>query len=248
MPKSLSYDEAWTMIQENNKLIQEKHQEYEKEIAELREQIKQIKKIKKLIKQNNEQTKKSDNEIAERCEPLSQTDKHHFPTTEEIMNDVFGKPDHFSHLAEKEFVHPDILDTFNELNYGFTIISREARFWDENHKTLAVISIMLESDDFILCIDVHYTPDERNVREHIEQLKFVHRHYKKRRLKEKKIIGAIGSHHALSDEMKNFIIENGLYIVVPFGNTFKIDVPENFQPRIFYGEEQKNNSDTPNNS
>jgi hypothetical protein len=35
------------------------------------------------------------------------------------------------------------------------------------------------------------------------------------------------------EKLKNLVIEHGLYVITPTGNTFKIDVLEGFQPKTF---------------
>jgi seryl-tRNA synthetase len=241
IPQLLSYDEIWAMHQETARIIQEtanqareKQQEHDKEIAEIREILKQtdeqIKQTDEQIKQTYEQIKQTDEQIKQTYEQIKQTDKQIKQTNKQIgdLSNCFGE-------VEEYLVAPLIEDKFNELNYHFTKAQRRVRFQDENKQILAEVDIMLVNDDFVICIEVKVTPDEADLLEHIERLKIVHRHYKEHHPKEMKIIGAIAG-PAFSDKLRNTVIASGLYVVVPAGNSFKIDVPENFQPRIFYGD------------
>jgi hypothetical protein len=231
IPKLLSFDEVWAMTQETAKIIQEnakqareKQQEHDKEIAEMREILK------KADEQSIEQRKKHEKEIAEIREILKQTDKQIKRTGKQIgdLGNRFGR------VAE-HLVAPRIEDKFNELNYHFGAATQN--FWvrGDNDQILAEIDIMLVNDDFVLCIEVKVKPNEADVLEHIERLKIVHRYYKKRSSKEMKVIGAIAG-TIFSPNLVETIINNGLYLVVPSGNSFKIDVPKNFQPQFFYSE------------
>jgi hypothetical protein len=220
IPKLLSYDEVWAITQESARLIQEnakrsrkKHREHEKKIAELRE----------LFKQTDEQIKQTDEQIKKTNKQIKRTEKQlgH-------LGNRFGE-------MEEYLVLPRIEDKFNELNYHFNEADKEVILMDENKKVVAEVDIMLENDDFILCVEVKVKPNESDVRKHIERLKIVQRHYRKRRPKEMKVIGAIAG-TVFNPKLKKIVLNSGLYLVVPSGNSFRIDVPANFQPRIFYGE------------
>jgi hypothetical protein len=46
------------------------------------------------------------------------------------------------------------------------------------------------------------------------------------------LIGAIAG-LVFPNDVRKFAIQSGLYIIVPNGDTVKIDVPDNFKPRMF---------------
>ncbi|MDR0390873.1 MAG: YraN family protein, partial [Planctomycetaceae bacterium] len=167
-------------------------------------------------------------------EQIKQTDEQMRRTDEQLKKQLGDLGNRFGEV-EEYLVVPSIEDKFNELNYHFTAAVRNFKLMDENRKALAEIDIVLENDDFILCIEVKVKPTRSDVRNHIKRLKTAQRYYKKHRPKEMKIIGAIAG-TAFRDELRDFVIANGLYVVVPSGNTFKIDVPKNFQPKCFYGD------------
>jgi chromosome segregation ATPase len=287
-----SFEEVWSItqentkqikeinkiLQENNKQIQEKHkqlqendkqlQEKQKEseikitdlyilqkqtfeaiiqvqrevttqIKELSEHVKQndklikevseaMKETDKLVKEIGEQIKENGKLIKEVSEAIKGTDKKVKETTEQLgkFGNRFGE-------MEEHLVAPRITEKFNDFGYHFSEVGRNIKLYDENRQRLTEIDIFLEDDDFILCVEVKVKPDEFDVKKHINQIEIAHDYFKTRRPKEKKVIGAIAG-TVFNEKLKNTIIENGMYAITPTGDTFKIGVPEGFQPKFFY--------------
>jgi DNA repair exonuclease SbcCD ATPase subunit len=255
--------ESETKIEELRRLQKQTFEEIKQTQKQTNEQIKktgehlrqtdeQFKKtfeeIKQAQKQTDEQIKQTDEQIKKTDEHLRQTDEQFKKTFEEIKQaqkqtdeqikktgEQLGNLGNRFGEMEEYLVAPGIAEKFNELNYHFSAASRNIKLYDENEQKLAEIDIMLENDDFILCVEVKMTPNEKDLRKHINRLKIVQCYFKDRRPKERKIIGAIAG-TVFDEKFKNIVIENGLYAILPTGNTFKIDVPEGFQPKIFRSE------------
>jgi hypothetical protein len=238
----LSFEEVWAITQESARLIQEIMQENAKQAQENAKQAqenakqmqekqqeteKKIEELRRLQKQTFEEIKQSQKLTSEQ---IKLTDEQLKKTDEQLghLGNRFGD-------VEEYLVAPGIAEKFNELNYHFSEAARNIKIYGEDKQKLAEIDIMLENDDFILCVEVKVSPNEKDLRKHINRLKIVQRYFKDRRPTERKIIGAIAG-TVFDDEFKNIVIENGLYTIMPTGNTFKIDVPEGFQPQIFSGE------------
>jgi uncharacterized coiled-coil DUF342 family protein len=246
----MTFEKVWFVLQENAKQIREKNEQIDKELGEIRnfvrqlseqqkqtdEQIKQLseqqKQTDKQIKQLSEQQKQTDEQIKQLSEQQKQTDKQIKRTTAQLgkLGNRFGEVEEF-------LVAPGLAEKFNAFNYHFSEAARNIKITDRNtQKVMAEIDVMLENDDFILCVEVKVTPDKEDLQNHIERLKIVQQYFKDRRPKEKKIIGAIAG-TVFDHELRNIVIANGLYAIMPSGNTFKIDVPEGFQPQFFREEE-----------
>lgn len=95
----------------------------------------------------------------------------------------------------------------------------------------------MPTDNFILFVYPTDTPNSKDVHEHIHRLKVAHQHFKTNQQNKKNIIGAIAG-IVFSKDIKQMIIENGLYVIKAKRNKFIIDVPENFQPKYFVGEKE----------
>jgi hypothetical protein len=223
IPK-LSFEEVWAITQESARLIQEinkTRQEDAKKAKENQEETeKKIAEVWALIKQTDKQLKQTDEQIKRTEAQLKRTDKQ------------LGKLGNRFGEVEEYLVAPGIVEKFNELHYHFNSAGRNIKIYGENKQKVAEVDIMLENNDFILCVEVKVKPDENDIRKHIERLKIVQHYYQNRYLKEIKVIGAIAG-TVFDEKLKNLVVENGLYVIVPAGNTFKIDVPEGFQPKVF---------------
>jgi hypothetical protein len=208
--------------------IEKKAEQSAKELKEFKESLQQTHKqteetLKQFIKQTNEQFKQTN-------EQFKQTDERVKRTSKQLgkLGNRFGS-------MEEYLVAPGMIRQFNAINYHFSSTVRNYKIYGENKKKLAEIDVMLENDDYILCVEVKTAPEGKDIQKHIERLKIAQRYFKNLRPKEKKIIGAIAG-TIFSDRFKEEVIASGLYAITPSGHTFKIDVPEGFQPKIFYGE------------
>jgi hypothetical protein len=177
----------------------------------------------KRFKETAEQFKETDEKFKQLAAQSKRTDKK----IKEINKQLGNLSNRFGEV-EEHLVATRIADKFNELGYHFDEAGRNVKIFSDKN-VLAEIDILLENDDFILCIEVKVTPRDEDIANHIEQLKTAYDYFKTRRPKEKKVIGAIAG-TVFSDKLKKAILENGMYTISPTGNTFKIDVPEGFQP------------------
>ncbi|MDR2441621.1 MAG: DUF3782 domain-containing protein [Planctomycetaceae bacterium] len=242
---SLTFEEIRFIIQENAKLIQEINKTILENAKQLQEERKQLQEERKQLqekhKQAQEKRKQAENEIEELRKLQKQTFDEIKQTLKQTDEQIKKTDEQLGHLGnrfgevEEYLVAPGIAEKFNELNYHFSEAGRNIKLYDENNKKLTEIDIMLENDDFILCVEVKVSPNEKDLWKHINRLKIVQRYFKNRRPKERKIIGAIAG-TVFDEEFRNIVIENGLYTIIPTGNTFKIDVPEDFQPKNFRSE------------
>ncbi|MDR0609050.1 MAG: hypothetical protein LBG58_02980 [Planctomycetaceae bacterium] len=234
------------VLRQNQKQTDEQLKQTTEQLKQTDEQIKQtLKEAQELLKQFIKQSAERSKEIDERFKEMSkEADERRKQTDEQLKLAIeqvkragkqIGKlGNRFGSMVEY-LVAPGMLKQFNEINYHFSDVIRNYKIHGENKKILAEIDVMLENDDYILCVEVKMTPEVKDIREHIERLKIVQRYFKNRRSNEKRVIGAIAG-TIFSDQFKQEVIKNGLYAITPSGHTFKIDVPEGFQPQIFYGE------------
>ncbi|MDR2704439.1 MAG: DUF3782 domain-containing protein [Planctomycetaceae bacterium] len=224
-------EDLFKQTDERFKQTDERIKQTDEQIKQTDEQIKQTEELlKQFIKQTDEQFKQNEERFKQTDEQIKRTDEQIKRTSKQLgkLGNRFGS-------MEEYLVAPGMVRQFNEINYHFSGAVRNYKIYSENKKKIAEIDVMLENDDYILCVEVKTAPEGKDIRKHIERLKIAQRHFKNLRPNEKKIIGAIAG-TIFSDEFKKTVIENGLYAITPSGHAFKIDVPEGFQPRIFYRE------------
>jgi methyl-accepting chemotaxis protein len=234
--------ESTKQMQESTKQMQENTKQMQENAKQMQENAKQMQENVKQMQENAKQTQEKQQETETTIEELRRLQKQTFEEIKQSQKltseQIKQTGEQLGHLGnrfgdvEEYLVAPGIAEKFNELNYHFSEAARNIKIYGEDKQKLAEIDIMLENDNFILCVEVKVSPDEKDLRKHINRLKIVQRYFKNRRPIEKKIIGAIAG-TVFDDEFKNTVIENGLYAIMPTGNTFKIDVPEGFQPKVF---------------
>ncbi|MDR1053627.1 MAG: hypothetical protein LBL39_05580, partial [Planctomycetaceae bacterium] len=81
-------------------------------------------------------------------------------------------------------------------------------------------------------VEIKAKPKMEDIEKHIKRIHIYCREYKKRTKDKRKVIGAIAGAIFPSKE-KAATLEAGLFVITQNGDTVKIDIPENFKPRIF---------------
>jgi hypothetical protein len=205
----LTFEKTWQMFQETGK--------------ELRE----------LFKETDRRMKETDRQMKETDRRMQETDRLQKKNERLIsrLSKQFGHlGQRFGELAE-HLVAPGIIRIFNELGYHFNEVAR-LEIKDDHNKTLTEIDLLLENDETIVVVEVKAKPRENDIPHHITRLNILREHRKKHKKMDKKIIGAIAG--AVFDRViKANAIEAGFYTITQSGDTLKIDVPDDFEPRIF---------------
>ncbi|MDR2345890.1 MAG: hypothetical protein LBE18_07460, partial [Planctomycetaceae bacterium] len=240
----ITFEQVWLLIQENAKQAEKEFKELRALIKQTDDQIKQTneqiklndKQVKEQIKQTDEQIKQTNEQIKQTSEQIKQTDKQVRDQIKQTNKQVGELSNRFGEMTEC-LVSPEIDKEFNKFNYHFKQASCNTNIKNENDQVIAELDVLLEDDNFILCIEVKVKPDEKDIQQHINRLKIAHKHFKQIRQGEKKIVGAIAA-MVFTKKIKRLVIENGLYAITPSGKTFKVDVPDGFQPKHFVSVEE----------
>jgi hypothetical protein len=190
-------------------------------VADLKEMFRQsgerMKQIEEMIKQTGEQIKQTD-------EQMKRTDKR--------LDKQLGKlGNRFGEVIER-LVAAGVVDRFNEIGYHFRGIAPNFKVIDDDKQTLAEIDVLLENDDCFVAVEIKVKPQMGDITHHVERLKILQQYFTKQRVNGKKVIGALAG-AVFEDKIKSAAIENGLYVIVQSGKAIKIDVPKNFQPKLF---------------
>jgi hypothetical protein len=181
--------------------------------------------IKELFRQSAEQIKQTDEAIDRMSEEWKERAKR---TDAELGR--FG-----NRLGEiiEHLVAAGVADRFNEIGYHFHgVSSGNFKAKDAKGQTIAEVDVLLENDDCFVAIEVKAKPRMDDIAWHINQLKILQKYFMEHREKEKKVIGALAG-AVFADHIKKAVIENGLYAIVQSGDTIKIDVPQDFKPKLF---------------
>ena len=135
----------------------------------------------------------------------------------------------FGELAE-HLVAPGIAKRFNELGYHFDrIASRGQKIYDQEGNIKAEIDLALENGGHIIAVEVKTKPALKDIDHHIKRLQILREARNKWR-DNRKILGAIAG-AIFPTELKEAVIEAGLYVLEQSGDTMKIYLPGGFVPR-----------------
>ncbi|MDR1483865.1 MAG: DUF3782 domain-containing protein [Planctomycetaceae bacterium] len=221
--------------------VKETSEQMKKTDAQVKAVSEQMKKTDAQVKAVSEQMKKTDAQVKAVSEQMKQTDAQVKATSEQMkqtdrqikkMNKQYGDlGDRFGELAEY-LVAPGIKRVFNELGYHFYEIGRNIEIKDENDKVLTEIDLLLDNDETMIVIEVKSKPRERDIPHHTRRLEILREHIIKHKRPDKKIIGAIAG-AIFDDKTKEEAVAAGFYTITQSGDTIKLDVPPDFQPRIF---------------
>ena len=134
----------------------------------------------------------------------------------------------FGELAE-HLVAPNITEKFKALGFTFEQVSQDIRITDSKGQFLAEIDILLENGDIVIAVEVKSKPLERDVDKHIERMEILRRRADLRK-DTRKFRGAIAG-AIMKDEIRNYTLKAGFYVIEQTGGTVKITVPDGFVPR-----------------
>jgi hypothetical protein len=135
----------------------------------------------------------------------------------------------FGELIE-HLVTPNIMEKFNEIGFHFDSTTGRREIKDKNNPNMyAEIDIMLENGDIAIAVEVKAKPDRRDVEDHVKRMGVL-RWYADRHGDARKYLGAIAG-GIISQDIRDYILENGFYLIEQTGDTVKLTIPEGFTPR-----------------
>jgi hypothetical protein len=213
--KGLTFEKVWASIQKLGDKIESLTDKYDA-IFE------------REAKERQERLKAADKSMAELKKIVTETSRIVLGTNSKIgyLDKRFGEV--IEHL-----VAPNIATRFNELGYDFKEISERNLKIFENDQVITEVDILLENSKTIAVVEVKATPTKRDIKRHLKRIPIVRQWYcQLHGNTDKEFIGAIAGAVFLKN-VKQFAIENGFYVVIPSGDTLKIDVPKDFKPKIF---------------
>jgi hypothetical protein len=170
------------------------------------------------MKETDRQMKETDRKMEETAQQMKETDRQ------------IGKlGNRFGELVE-HLVAPGIMEKFNELQYHFTISSRDIKIKEPGNPNASTeIDILLENGDIAIAVEVKAKPNQGDVDDHIKRMEILRHSYGGQR-DNRKYCGAIAG-VIMSDEVREYAIKAGFYVIEQTGDTVRINIPEDFTPR-----------------
>jgi hypothetical protein len=211
----LNFEKVWAMFQETDKKFQETAERF-------KETDRRFKETDKKFKEAAERSKEFDARI-EKTRILLEESKREL---DKRMGDLGNR---FGELAE-HLVAPSINEKFNALGFHFDAIAPGGwRIDAPNGQTLAEVDILLQNTESVVAVEVKSKLLERHIDDHVKRLEVL-RGWADTHRDRRRIYGAVAG-AIVSPGVRQYALNAGLYVIVQTGDTVKIDIPEDFQPR-----------------
>jgi hypothetical protein len=223
IPKLLSFEELWAVLQDTDRIVKEtalERKNADREIKEIRDLIKETDCI---VKETALKMKETDLQLKETAIQMKETDRQ-MKETDRKIGELGGR---FGELVE-HIVAPNLLDKFNKLGFRFGKIGTNVAFKDPYGKFIAEADALLENGDAVMVVEVKSKLTVTYVRDHIARMEKL-RAYSDEHGDKRKLFGAVAA-AVVPHGVREFVFKNGLYLVEQSGDTLKIDVPEGFVP------------------
>ena len=178
-----------------------------------------------MMQENAVQMQENAVQIQELRESQRETDR----SIKALTKQMGGLHNSFGEMAE-HLVAPGIVERFNNLGYHFDgIADRGFKILDEKGNLKIEIDILLENGDYILVVEVKADVRKNDIEHHIKRLE-IFREYRNKHNDIRKIRGAIAG-AVFYPNIKEMVLENGLYVLEQAGDTMKMDIPQGFKPK-----------------
>jgi chromosome segregation ATPase len=249
-PKGVTFEEVWTMFQENaqhlketERLLKELMAETDRQIKETAQQMKEtdqrLEKQKRetdqrLEKQRREtdqqlkkQRKETDQQLKKRGIYLDQQLKKQRKETDQRLGKLgIRLGDIVEHLMT-----PNLHKKFERLGFSFNHSSRNHEIHGSDKQSLAEIDVLLENGEYAMAVEVKTRLTTEDVKDHVKRMEILRRVADEHN-DTRKYLGAVAG-AVVTPEASAYALKNGFFVIVPSGETVDIKVPEDSRPRIW---------------
>jgi hypothetical protein len=125
-------------------------------------------------------------------------------------------------------VAPNLREKFRELGYDFPQANPNSDVSDRTNNIFLEIDVKLENGDKAMLVEVKTKPTTEDVQDHIKRLEKM-RVYADLHGDKRKFLGAVAG-VVMSDNVKEYILKQGFFVIEPSGETFNI-IPPNNKPK-----------------
>jgi len=144
------------------------------------------------------------------------------------VNKRFGDfTNRFGEVVEY-MVAPNLREKFWDIGLKFNVASSPAKFYGDKGEVLFEIDVFLQNGDKAMLVEVKTKVSADDVNEHIERLEKM-RSYANTHNDKRTFLGAVAG-VIMSDNVKNYALKQGFFVIQPSGETFNITRP-NGEPK-----------------
>jgi hypothetical protein len=204
-----TFETVWALLQENAQGMKELSESHK----ELRESQKELSESQK---ETDRQQKETDRQMKETDRQMKETDKR------------LGKLGLRMGEVVEYLVAPNLREKFRELGYDFPKTNQGTYVNDSINNISLEIDIMLENGDKAMLVEAKTKPSTENIKEHIKRLEKM-RKYADLHGDKRTFLGSIAG-VVVTDNVKNYALKQGFFVIEPAGETFDI-IPPNGKPK-----------------
>jgi len=197
-----SPETVWAILQEVGKK--------QKELAESQ------KETDRLIKETDRQMKETDRQMKETDRQMKETDRR--------LGKLTGR---MGEVVE-HMVAPNLREKFRELGYDFPQANPNSDVSDRKNNIHLGIDVKLENGDKAMLVEVKTKPTTEDVQDHIKRLEKM-RIYADLHGDKRTFLGAVAG-VVMTDNVKEYALKQGFFVIEPSGETFNI-IPPNNKPK-----------------
>ncbi|MDR0731608.1 MAG: hypothetical protein LBF63_08065 [Treponema sp.] len=226
-PKGATFESVWALLQENARLQAERQAELDKKIDRMvEENVQRKKEVDKEIREARQQQKETDRQLKETDQQLKKTDRQLKKTDQQL-----GKLGLRMGEAVEYLMSPKLHRKFDALGFCFNHSSRNHELRDHNRQRLAEIDVFLENGEYAMAVEVKTHLTTQDVKDHVKRMEILRRvadeHGDKR-----SYMGAVAG-LVVTQEVQNYALKNGFFVIIPSADTVDIVNPEGFKARIW---------------
>ena len=216
------------MQKETERILKENVRENDRLIKDNAERQKETERI---LKEGAERQKETERILKENVRENDRILKENAKENDRLIKDnarKLGKLDaRFGEFIEY-LVAPNLQNKFRELGLDFPRVGPNYSIKDHKNNVFLEIDFILEDGSKVMLVEVKVKPTIPDVKEHIKRLHKM-RAYSDLRGDTRTFLGSIAG-AVVPKHVKAYVLEQGLYVLEPSGETFTI-TPPNGQPK-----------------
>jgi hypothetical protein len=128
-------------------------------------------------------------------------------------------------------VVPNLVEKFNALGFDFSKYGQNIAISDRSKNLAAEVDVFLENGDCAIAVEVKAQLKIDDIKEHVERMEILRR-YADARQDTRKFYGAVAG-AIIHDNVKEYALKTGFFVISQSGDTMNIVVPEGFKPRAW---------------
>jgi hypothetical protein len=129
-------------------------------------------------------------------------------------------------------VLPNLVKKFRERGFTFTKAAPRVDITDRDLNVFLEVDAFMENGDSVMIVETKVKPSVRDIDDHVDRMEKL-RIYADAREDRRKYYGAVAG-QVVMDNIRDYALKNGFYVLVPSGSTFDIVEPEGeYRPRAW---------------